>query len=296
MKVVVTIPAYNEEETIAGVVKAIQGVMKRSGYEFALLVVNDGSSDRTAELARAAGAVVVSHPRNRGLAEAFRTEMRECLRLGARVIVHTDADNQYGAKDIPRLIRKLNSGYDLVLGSRFRGKIEGMPFIKRLGNMAFSRVISNVTGQRITDAQTGFRAFTRKVAAKVPITSFHTYTQEQIIRAAQMHFRIGEVPVYFARRGGDGQSRLMRGPFEYAFKAWINLLRIYRDYAPIKFFGLFGGVFLVAGLALGVWITYLFITTGAVGGLPRVILATMLLSSGLQILLFGFLADMNRRL
>ncbi|PIN75584.1 glycosyl transferase, partial [Candidatus Woesearchaeota archaeon CG10_big_fil_rev_8_21_14_0_10_47_5] len=116
MKVVVTIPAYNEEETIAGVVKAIQGVMKRSGYEFALLVVNDGSSDRTAELARAAGAVVVSHPRNRGLAEAFRTEMRECLRLGARVIVHTDADNQYGAKDIPRLIRKLNSGYDLVLG------------------------------------------------------------------------------------------------------------------------------------------------------------------------------------
>src|SRR3989338_6768655 len=196
MKVIITIPAYNEEKTIGRVVAGIHGVMKRTRLKYEVLVVDDGSRDRTAEVAKTAGAVVVAHPHNLGLAEAFRTEMKACLERKA----------------------------DLVVGSRFKGKIEYMPLVKRLGNKAFSQVISRITGLRISDGQTGFRAFTKEVAAAVPVISTHTYTQETVIRAARQKFRIKEVPVYFAKR--DGKSLLISNPLEYAVKAWINIFRI----------------------------------------------------------------------
>src|SRR3989344_2750513 len=121
MKVIVTIPAFNEEKTIGRVVAEIKTVMKERGYRFEVLVVNDGSSDSTEEVAKKAGAVVVSHNRNLGLATAFRTEVAECLKRKADVIVHTDADGQYLAKDIQLMIKEIQMGADLVLGSRIKG-------------------------------------------------------------------------------------------------------------------------------------------------------------------------------
>lgn len=293
MNVVITIPAYNEQKTIGRVVSDIKSVMDRTGYRYRILVVDDGSRDATASIAREAGAVVVSHPMNCGLAEAFRTEVRACLEMGADVIVHTDADGQYLASDIPRLLKPIVDGYDLVLGSRFRGKIEYMPLVKRIGNIAFSRVISRIVHMKVSDCQTGFRAFTDEVARSITLTSGHTYTQEQIIRAVRSRFRIVEVPVYFARR--YGKSRLMKNPFEYAFRAWVNILRIYRDYEPLKFFGLIGSLFLVAGFLLGLWLVYLFLAQGFVGHLPSTILTMLLIITGVQVVLFGFLADMVKK-
>lgn len=294
MDIIITIPAYNEERTLGGVLKDVQRAMQKTSYHYRILVVDDGSKDKTAEIARAVGALVVQHPRNYGLADAFRTEMDQCSRLGADVIVHTDADGQYRAQDIPLLLEKIDEGYDLVLGSRFLGTIESMHWIKRWGNRAFSRVISNITGMKITDAQTGFRAF-RITVAQIPITSNHTYTQEQVIRAVQEKFRVVEVPVYFAVRKGDQKSRLIKNPFEYATKAWINILRIYRDYKPLKFFGVSGGFLFLVGFALGVYALVLWLLTGRVGGVPRVVLSGVLMLVGIQIVLFGFLADMNKR-
>ena len=180
----------------------------------------------------------------------------------------------------------------MVLGSRFKGHIESMPLIKRLGNKAFSKVISNITNFPISDGQTGFRCFSREVAEKIQIISNHTYTQEQVIRTLKNKFKVLEVPVYFAKR--DGKSRLMKNPFEYAIKAWINIFRIYRDYEPLKFFGLFGGIFFLLGFAIGLWLLYLFFTTGMVGHYPSIMLSILLISIGLQIWLFGFLADMKK--
>ncbi len=293
MKVIVTIPAFNEEKTIGKVVGDVKRVMSQAKYDYSVIVVDDGSKDSTAETAKKAGANVYSHPRNLGLAETFRTEMAKCLENKADIIVHTDADGQYLAEDIPKLLAEIEKGYDLVLGSRFRGKIESMPLMKRFGNRAFSKVLSQITGVKISDGQTGLRAFTKEVAEKISFISMHTYTQEQIIRAAKQKFRIAEVPVYFAKR--HDKSRLMSGPLSYAVKAWIQIFRIYRDYQPLKFFGLFGGVFVAAGLALGVWILYLLAATGSVQGLPKVVLSMMFLSIGVQIILFGFLADMIRK-
>ena len=295
MKVIVTIPAYNEAKTIGPVIQDIIKVMDSNKYDYEVLVVDDGSKDGTAEVAKSAGARVVSHSRNRGLASAFRTEIENCLKLGADIIVHTDADGQYLAKEIPGLIKELEKGHDLVLGSRFMGKIEKMAWLKRFGNKAFSRVISNITRFRITDGQTGFRAFTKEFADKVRIQSTHTYTQEQIIRALKENYRVKEIPAYFARRGGDGKSRLMRGPLDYAVKAWVNIFRVYRDYEPLKFFGLIGGAFLGLGILVGIWLVYLFITTGFIGRTPTIILCMLLISVGVQISLFGFLADIFRK-
>ncbi len=296
MNVIITIPAYNEESTLGKVLQDIKGVVKtiqkKREIDFRVLVVDDGSSDKTAAVAEKAGAQVVRHPNNYGLAETFRTEMQHCLKMNPDVIIHMDADGQYKAADILLLLNKIEQGYELVLGSRFLGTIEEMPWLKRWGNKAFSRVVSSIVHMKITDAQTGFRAFTPKVA-QLEMTSNHTYTQEQVIRAAQQKFRVIEVPVYFARR--IGQSRLIRNPFEYAIKAWITLLRIYRDYKPLKFFGLCGGFFLLMGFVLGLYILTSWILTDRVGGVPRVVLSGVLMLVGIQVILFGFLADMFRK-
>lgn len=287
-KIIVTIPAYNEEETIGIVVNEIKKINKN----YTVLVVDDGSKDKTAEIAKKNGAIVISHPKNYGLAEAFRTEIKECLRLKASIIVHTDADGQYLASDIPRLIKEVEDGYDLVLGNRFLGGIESMPLLKQLGNKAFSNAISKIIRQKIGDCQTGFRAFTSEVAEKIEIKSDHTYTQEQIIRAVNQKFKIKEIGTYFKKR--DGESRLMRNPLEYALKAWINILRIYRDYQPLKFFGAIGLFFFSSGVLIGLILILLFLTTGRIGHLPLTILSIMLVIIGVQIGLFGFLADMKK--
>ena len=136
LKVIISIPAYNEEKTLPFVLKEIKEVMLDTGYNYEILVLNDGSTDGTVRVAEKSGAIVVSNRINRGLAETFKTEMKECLDRNADIIVHTDADGQYNSKHIPELISKVEEGYDLVLGSRFQGKIEAMPLLKKFGNIA----------------------------------------------------------------------------------------------------------------------------------------------------------------
>lgn len=295
MRIVVTIPAYNEAKTLGDVLQEIRQVMNKCyRHNYTLLVVDDGSRDETADIAKQHKAVVIKHPRNYGLAETFRTEMKKCLELKADIIVHTDADGQYKAEEIPNLIEEVKKGTDLVLASRFMGFIEEMPLMKRIGNQAFSKVITHITKRRITDGQTGFRAFTKEVA-KIPITSTYTYTQEQIIRAVRNKFRVKEIPAYFAKRGAKTKSRLMKGPLHYALNAWINLLRVYRDYEPLKFFGTIGAMFFGMGCSLGVYILYNILLTGHAGGVPRIVLSAMLILTAVQIWVFGFLADIFKK-
>lgn len=292
MKIIVTMPAYNEAKSIGKLVKDIKNAVSGK-YNYGILVVDDGSTDNTAEVANKSGAIVYSHPKNYGLAETFKTEIKKCLELRADVIVHIDADGQYLPKEIPKLLKEIKNGYDLVLGSRFEGEIEYMPLVKKIGNIAFSKVVSGITNLRISDAQTGFRAFTKKVAEETPITSNHTYTQEQIIRAVKQKFRVKEVPIYFAKR--DGKSRLISNPFGYATRASINIIRTYRDYEPLKFFGIMGSLIFFIGILLGLYLVYFqFFGEGAFRHLGLMMLDILVLSIGLQIIIFGFLADMSR--
>lgn len=290
MNTIITIPAYNEEKTIGKVIDNIKKVMHSKSYK--ILVVDDGSTDNTAQISKKHGAKVVSHQRNQGLAQTFRTEMKECLKLKPKIIVHTDADGQYLAEEIPKLILKVEEGYDLVLGSRFKGKIESMSLLKKIGNKLFSKTISWLTKLKISDAQTGFRAFKKEVAENIDIISTYTYTQEQIIKAVKQNFKIIEIPAYFAKR--DGQSKLMKNPFHYAVRAWINLFRVFRDYEPLKFFITLGIIPFIAGFIIGLFMLYNFITYGSIKHIPLTLLSILLITTGVQIILFGFLADMHK--
>ncbi len=291
MNVIITMPAYNEEKTIGKLIQEIKDVMNSTKYKYKILVVNDGSEDGTFEIAKKAGAIVYSNKVNLGLAETFKKEMQECLRLKADIIVHTDADGQYPSTYIPDMIKKIEEGCDLVLGSRFgKGRYSGS-LMKNLGNRAFAKVFSGLLRTKITDTTTGFRAFNSDVAKQPLINSF-TYTQEQLIRAGKSGMAIAEIPIKTRR---TRKSRLFKNPFDYAIKAWINILRIYRDFTPLKFFGRIGGIFITIGLILGIWIFYLWLSTGGVSGIPKVILSMLLITTGVQIVLFGFLADMLKK-
>src|SRR3989344_772057 len=144
MRVIISIPAYNEEEDIGRTIREIKEVMNQTNYKYELQVLDDGSKDRTVEIAKKEGAKVYSNPRNLGLAETFKKELEYCLKNKADIIVHTDADGQYDPKYIPELIKKIEQGFDLVLGSRFSGKVVDMLFLKKLGNKTFAKVISSL--------------------------------------------------------------------------------------------------------------------------------------------------------
>jgi len=173
VKVIITIPAWNEGKTIANIISDIKDVMGSTDYNYKILVFDDGSSDNTISEAKKAGAVVGTH-RHSGLAETFRAEIKKCLEIDADVIVHIDADGQYYSEDIPRLIKEVENGYDLVLGSRFAETNFNLPKSKLYGNKLFARVLSNMLGIKLTDTTTGFRAFTRELASNIQY--FYLYT------------------------------------------------------------------------------------------------------------------------
>jgi len=289
-KILVTIPAFNEENTIKETIDEINAIMENRNYDYLILVVDDGSSDKTAAIAKSLPHTnVVSHPINKGLAETFRTMMKVAKSIdNIDIIINTDADGQYPAKHIPAMVDKFNEGYDLVLGSRFNGGKYSGSIGKRLGNIMFSKTFSAMLKVKLTDTTTGFRAFNKKVAS-LPLINKFTYTQEQLIRSAKAGLKIGEVDIETRE---TRPSRLFSNPFNYAIRAWTNILRIYRDFAPIKFFGIIGLTLMGLGGFVGLFVVANLLFHGNVGGIPRVILSALCLLGGLQVTLFGFLADM----
>ena len=292
MKLVVTIPAYNEENTIGKVIKEvpreIEGIEKVE-----VLVINDGSTDNTVRVAKEAGADrIVGFKENKGLAPAFRLGLETALEMGADIIVNTDADFQYDQKQIPDLIRPILDGEaDIVLGSRFKGWIEHMPIQKRIGNKIATWVTRIASGYPVSDAQTGFRAFTRETALRLNIMSDYTYVQETILQAVNNGMVIKEIPVNFRKR--EGKSRLISNIFSYAKRGAPIILRTYRDYNPLKVFSLIGGIITLLGLLMGLRVLVHYFKTGMVTPyLPSAVLTVVLLVVGLQVIILGLIADM----
>jgi glycosyltransferase involved in cell wall biosynthesis len=293
MKLVVMIPAYNEEETIGSVIKEIP----RDCYEkVELLVIDDGSVDNTVKEAERAGAdKIISFKRNKGLAPAFRAGLETALEMDADIIVNTDADGQYNGKEIPKLIKPIIEGKaDFVLGSRFRGSIEYMPIHKKVTNRIATFATRQVSRLPISDAQTGFRAFTSDAAFHLNVMSNYTYVQETLMQAANYGLVIAEIPIEFRKRKG-GESRLISNIFGYASRAGGTMVRTYRDYQPLKTFSYLGLFFIVFGLILGFRVFIHYLNTGMVGPyLPSAVLTVLLLIVGIQTIVLGLLADMLR--
>ena len=287
MRLLAIIPAYNEAKNIASVVE------KTRAQGLDVLVIDDGSSDGTAAAARAAGADVVVNRRNRGLGPTIRRGYQEAVARGADIVVQLDADGQYDAAEIPKLLAPIRSGEaDMVLGARLSNLKYDMPAVKKFGNHAFTQVLKQITDSDIKDGQTGFRAVHREVLLKcLPINRF-SYTQEMIIRAAKEGFVIQSVDVNFYPRY-DEKSRLFSSPVKFAFRGWWIIIRTLRDYHPLRFF-VWPGLVMLAFAAIFLAIVAVhFFTTGVIAGrIGTLVSGGVLLLFGVQLILMGLMADM----
>lgn len=298
MKLIVQIPAFNEEATIAqtlrDIPKKIDGITSIES-----LVIDDGSSDNTAEAARKAGAThVVQLKTHRGLSSAFLAGINAALRLGADIIVNTDADNQYAGADIPKLVAPIMRGSaDVVIGDREVSKSPHMSAFKRLLQRLGSRTVGLASGIRVSDVTSGFRAFSREAAMQINVFNPFTYTLETVIQAGNRNLGVQSVPV--RTNAPTRPSRLYHGLGTYLRKSTATIFRIYTIYKPLKTFFAIGAVLLLAGSALGVRFLWHFANGERGGHIQSLILAAVFLIIGFQTLLIGLVADLisvNRRL
>jgi glycosyltransferase involved in cell wall biosynthesis len=300
-KLIIQIPCLDEEKTLpatlAALPREVPGVDK---VEW--LVIDDGSSDRTSEVARAHGVDhVVRFASNQGLARAFMAGLEACLKAGADVIVNTDADNQYDARDIPKLIEPILAGRaEIVVGARPIDEIEHFSPLKKLLQKLGSWVVRQASRTSIPDSPSGFRAISRDAALQLNVFSQYTYTLEMVIQAGQKNIPITWVPV--RTNPVTRPSRLIRGIPDYIRRSVLIIFRVFLLYRPLRSFFWMGMAFVVPGSLLLVrWLAFFLMGTVYPGRTraPSLILAAILVLIGFQLWIFGFMADLmsaNRRL
>jgi len=299
MRLVVQIPALNEERTVAEVIRAIPGAIPGID-ETIIVVIDDGSTDRTAELAQAAGAVVLRHEEPRGVGAAFRTGVEYATRLDADIIATIDADGQFNPADIPRLVDPiLRDKADFITASRFvdPSLAPQMPRAKRWGNDFMARWISRLVGHRYHDVSCGFRAYSRNAYLRLVLLGDFSYTHETFLSLAFAQVRIQEIPVIVRGVRQFGTSRVAGNLFRYGYRTALIILRTHRDYRPLQFFGHIALVLLSVGCAFLGFLLHVRITTGMFSphkwaGFVSAAFAT----AALLVYLAGLAADMLERL
>jgi glycosyltransferase involved in cell wall biosynthesis len=297
MKLLVYMPVYNEQDNIKDAIDAIPREYK--GIDsMEILVVDDGSTDNSAKLAKEAGATVISHGSNKKLGVAFRTALQYAKENRYDILVSIDADRQFNANQIRDMIEPiLDDRADMVTGNRFsKGMPKNMSKMKYWGNKQMSRLISIITGQKFTDVSCGFRAYSKEALLRLNLFGKFTYTQETIMDLLQKDIRVIEFPVdikYFKER----KSKIANSIFKYAFKTTKIILRTFRDYKPLLFFGGSGLISMVTGLIFlaGMFIHYF--TTGSFTPYKFLgFIALGFLIFGLLLVIVGLLADMLNRM
>lgn len=298
MKLIIQIPCFNEAETLPATIQSLPRQLDGID-DLQYLVIDDGSSDRTAEVARQLGVHhVLRLPNHSGLAASFASGLEACLKLGADLIVNTDADNQYHAEDIPELIKPILIGQaDIVVGDRGVGTLSSFSPSKRLLQRMGSWVVAHASGIEIPDATSGFRALSRQAALHTLVLSEYTYTVETLIQAGAQNMAVVYVPV--RTNPQTRPSRLMRSIPEYVANSTQTILRVYTMYRPLRVFTSISGVMILVGLIGVVRFLYYFFTANGSGHIQSLVLSAVLLIVGFQIFLIGLLADLigfNRKI
>jgi glycosyltransferase involved in cell wall biosynthesis len=292
MKLIVQIPCLNEEatlpQTIAALPRRIDGI-----EQVELLVIDDGSTDRTVEVARECGVEhIVRLTNNRGLAAAFQAGLDACLKLGADLVVNTDADNQYSGADVPKLLAPILAGKaDMVVGDRRVATIGHFSGRKKRLQRLGSAVVRKVSGTDVADTTSGFRAYNREAALGLLVTDNFTYTLESLIQAGKMLVAVDQVEV--ATNPQTRESRLFDSTGAYVRRNALSILRIYARYEPLRVFAIAGAV--VAALALAAWLPFLidWIFNGdSSGHIQSLILCAVLFIAALQLLALGVIGDL----
>lgn len=298
MKLIIQIPCYNEEKTLPITYKEIPESIGGID-EIEILVIDDGSADNTVETAKNLGIKhIVSHSKNLGLARAFDTGLKTSIKLGADIIVNLDADNQYKASDIEKLIQPvLNKEADIVIGARPIEKIRSFSPLKKLLQKTGSYVMRKISGADVLDAPSGFRAFSKNAAMKINIFDNYTYTMETIIQAQYKGLTIKSVPI--GVNENLRPSRLVKNNFDYIKRSIFTMLRFIIIYRPFRFFMKISLLLFFFGLLLGLRFLYFYITESGEGHIQSLILCAILILVGVQSLFFAVIADLlaiNRKL
>ncbi|MEM8780229.1 MAG: glycosyltransferase family 2 protein [Cyanobacteria bacterium P01_G01_bin.49] len=302
MKLIIQIPCYNEEATLGLTLSELP--RKLPGIDIVeWLIINDGSLDQTVDVAKASGVDhIVNFDHNQGLAKGFMAGIEACLKQGADIIVNTDADNQYCAADIVKLIEPILRGEaEIVIGSRPIQDIKHFSPAKKLLQKLGSWVVRIASNTNIPDAPSGFRAITRNAALQMNVFSEYTYTLETIIQAGQKGMLITSVPIRtneFLR-----PSRLVKSISAYIRRSILTIVRIFMAYKPLRFFTILGSIPFGLGLLLCLrWLLFyleVFGNTPEKARVPSLILAAILILIGFQLWMFGLIADLmavNRKL
>jgi glycosyltransferase involved in cell wall biosynthesis len=298
MKLIVQIPCYNEEETLPAtfndIPKQIDGV-----DEVEILIIDDGSTDKTIEVAKTLGVHhIVINKNNRGLARTFRTGLNECLKLGADIIVNTDGDNQYAGWDIPKLLQPILDGKaDVVVGDRNTAKVAHFSpfkkFLQRLG----SYVVKTLSGVQVPDAVSGFRAYSRDAALQINIVSPFSYTIEALIQAGKKHMAVTSVPV--ETNAKTRESRLFSSIPKFIERQLTTIVRMYAMYQPLKVFFFIGLTLTILGAIPIIRFLYFYFSGDGEGHLQSLVLGGVLTILGFISFLIALLADLmnfNRQL
>jgi len=298
LKLIIQIPCFNEETTLLATLRDIPRNI--SGVDkVEILVIDDGSTDRTSQVARECGVDhVVRFKVNQGLARGFMVGLQTALHLGADIIVNTDADNQYSGGDIPKLLQPILEGRaDVVIGDREVESIRHFSTTKKFLQRVGSWVVRVASGTRIPDAPSGFRAFSREAALRTNIVSGYTYTLETIIQAGHNRLAIAHVPV--RTNPETRESRLISNIWRYVWISASTIIRTYAMYQPLRFFSTIGVILFTTGLIISArYLYYMYIGEGA-GHLQSLILAAVLMMLGFQTIVMGLISDLiaaNRRL
>ncbi len=302
MKLIIQIPCYNEEATLGLTLSELPRHLPGID-QVEWLIINDGSCDRTVEVAQACGVEhIVDLGSNQGLAKGFMAGIEACLKAGADIIVNTDADNQYCAADIPKLIRPILEGQaEIVIGARPIQNIPHFSPIKKFLQKLGSFVVRVASKTDIPDAPSGFRAMSREAALRLNVFNEYTYTLETIIQSGQRGLVITSVPIRI--NGYLRPSRLVKSITAYVQHSILTIVRIFMTYRPLKFFMLLGSFPTSLGFLL--CCRWLLLFWGIIGNdpakprVPSLILAAMLILIGVQLWIFGLIADLmgvNRKL
>lgn len=291
MKLVIQIPCLNEEATLPATLAALPTSLDGID-EIEVVVIDDGSTDGTADVARRLGVRhVVRAPVNQGLARAFSAGLDYALRQGADIIVNTDADGQYRGDQIGALIAPiLHHEADIVVGDRSPGTLAHFSPSKRILQVIGSWVVRQLSGTRIPDATSGFRAFTREAALRMNVVSDFTYTLETIIQAGKKQLMVTHVPIDVNPE--TRPSRLFPGIPSYLLRSGATLVRIYALYEPLRVFTIIGLILLAGGSVISGRFLYFYISDGGEGHIQSLILAAVLVLAGVQTILIGLLADL----
>lgn len=298
MKLIVQIPCLNEEhtlpQTVADIPRTIPGV-----DEVEILIIDDGSSDNTVKVAREIGVDhIIQNKRNMGLARTFRTGLDAALRLGADIIVNTDGDNQYAGWDIPKLVQPILDGTaDIVVGDRQTGKIAHFSPLKKSLQQFGSIVVRRVSGVKIPDAVSGFRAISRDAAFQLNIVSPFSYTTEMIIQAGKKYMKVASVPVETNPK--TRESRLFSSIPRFIERQVSTIVRMYTMYQPLRTFFYIGTALSVLGLIPIARFLIFYLFGDASGHIQSLILGGVLVMMGFFAYLVGLVADLinfNRQL